>query len=67
VVRACSSVWLSRAAYYRPVEDSTRDLEIVWALNELIGALGHLSPSKFADAGRKAVPEAAELQLKTDC
>jgi transposase InsO family protein len=29
------------------------------------GALGQLTPSQFADAGRKAVPEAAELQLKT--
>jgi hypothetical protein len=32
VVRACSSVRLSRAAYYRPVDESTRDVEIVSAL-----------------------------------
>jgi putative transposase len=36
VVRACSSVRLSRAAYYRPVEESTRDAGIVTALNEII-------------------------------
>jgi hypothetical protein len=36
VVRACSSVRLSRAAYYRPVEDSNRDVEIVAALNQII-------------------------------
>ena len=29
------------------------------------GALGHLTPSEFADAGRKAASEAAKLQLKT--
>jgi hypothetical protein len=37
VVRACSSVRLSRAAYYRPVEQSNRDVEIVPALTEIIG------------------------------
>jgi len=31
VVRACSSVRLSRAAYYRPVEELNRDVEIVAA------------------------------------
>jgi hypothetical protein len=31
------------------------------------GALGHLTPSEFADAGRKAAPEVTELQLKTVC
>lgn len=36
VVRACSSVRLSRAAYYRPVEDSERDVEIMAALNEIV-------------------------------
>jgi putative transposase len=36
VVRACSSVRLSRATYYRPVEESNRDIEIVAALNEII-------------------------------
>jgi len=29
------------------------------------GALGHLTPSEFANAGRKAAPEVAALQLKT--
>jgi hypothetical protein len=32
VVRACSSVRLSRAAYYRPVDERNRDHEIVAAL-----------------------------------
>ena len=36
VVRACSSVRLSRAAYYRPVEESKRDGEIMAALNEIV-------------------------------
>lgn len=36
IVRACSSVRLSRAAYYRPVEECSRDGEIVAALNEII-------------------------------
>jgi putative transposase len=36
VVRAYSSVRLSRAAYYRPVEESDRDVEIVAARNEII-------------------------------
>jgi putative transposase len=36
VVRACSSSRLSRAAYYRPVEESKRDVEIVEALNEIV-------------------------------
>lgn len=36
VVRACSSVRLSRAAYYRPVEELNRDVEIVAALNDII-------------------------------
>jgi len=37
VQRACSSARLSRAAYYRPVQDrSAADAEIVAALNELI-------------------------------
>jgi putative transposase len=36
VVRACSSVRLPREAYYRPVEESTRDVEIVSALNEIV-------------------------------
>ena len=31
------------------------------------GALGHLTPSEFPDAGRKAAPEVAELQLKIVC
>jgi putative transposase len=31
------------------------------------GALGHLTPSEFANAGRTAVPEAAGLQLKSVC
>jgi putative transposase len=31
------------------------------------GALGRLTPSEFANAGRKAAPEVAELQLKTVC
>ena len=31
------------------------------------GALGHLTPSEFANAGRKAAPEVTELQLKTVC
>lgn len=36
MVRACSSVRLSRAAYDRPVEEQKRDVEIVVALNEII-------------------------------
>ena len=37
VQRACSSARLSRAAYYRPVQDrSAADAEIIAALNELI-------------------------------
>ena len=36
VVRACSSVRLSRAAYYRPTDVSNRDGEIVSALNEIV-------------------------------
>ena len=36
IVRACSSVRLSRAAYYRPYEECNRDGEIVAALNEII-------------------------------
>ena len=36
VVRACSSVRLSRATYYRPVEKSNRDGDIVAALNEIV-------------------------------
>ena len=36
VVRACSSVRLSRAAYYRPANPTQRDSEIVTALNEIV-------------------------------
>jgi putative transposase len=31
------------------------------------GALRHLTPSEFANTGRKAAPKVAELQLKTVC
>ena len=36
MVRACSSVRLSRAAYYRPGDGCNRDHEIVAALNEIV-------------------------------
>jgi putative transposase len=36
VTRACSSVRLSRAAYYRPATPTQRDSEIVAALNEIV-------------------------------
>lgn len=36
VTRACSSVRLSRAAYYRPVNQMDRDREVVTALNEIV-------------------------------
>jgi hypothetical protein len=37
VARACSATRLPRAAYYRPVTDSTaRDAEIINALNAIV-------------------------------
>ena len=34
--RACAAVGLSRAAFYRPLPDSSRDDAVVAALNELV-------------------------------
>jgi putative transposase len=38
VRRACAAVGLSRGAYYRPADDTTRDDEVVAVLNELVDA-----------------------------